>query len=382
LHNPRTCARPFDPCLQANYELAALLFSLLIVGGAVSAMPATIVDLGTLDGSQSDSFASGINASGQVVGQSSTAGYTAPHAFLYANGVMKDLGTLGGLESGASGINASGQVVGSSGIAEKTFLGVYHAFLYTNGIMKDLGTLGGLKSFANGINASGQVVGQSWTAGDTDVHAFLYSGGTMRDLNSLLPANSGWVLQNASSINDSGQIVGVMIINGQFHAFLLNPAVGDFDGNGVPDLYWQQDGTNAPAAWYMGGTDGSTILTSKVLRGPQPGWRIAGVSDMNGDGHPDVVWQQDGTGAVNIWYMEGWDGNSILLARSGAAANPGWRVAAVVDMDRNGSSDLVWQQDGTGAVAVSYMGGFGGWSVINYITLSDTNPGWRIVGPH
>jgi hypothetical protein len=44
----------------------------------------------------------------------------------------------------------------------------------------------------------------------------------MTDLNSLLPANSGWILSNATGINDSGQIVGVGTYNGQTQAFLLD----------------------------------------------------------------------------------------------------------------------------------------------------------------
>lgn len=52
----------------------------------------------------------------------------------------------------------------------------------------------------------------------------------MTDLNSLLPAGSGWVLGQATAINDLGQIVGFGSINGQTHAFLLNTA-----DSGVPE---------------------------------------------------------------------------------------------------------------------------------------------------
>jgi hypothetical protein len=45
----------------------------------------------------------------------------------------------------------------------------------------------------------------------------------MLDLNSLIPANSGWVLQFANGINDQGQIVGEGTLNGQAEGFLLTP---------------------------------------------------------------------------------------------------------------------------------------------------------------
>ena len=51
---------------------------------------------------------------------------------------MTDLGTLGGTESWAQGINASGQVVGSS---YTTGNHAWRAFLYNGSTMTDLNTL-------------------------------------------------------------------------------------------------------------------------------------------------------------------------------------------------------------------------------------------------
>jgi probable HAF family extracellular repeat protein len=45
----------------------------------------------------------------------------------------------------------------------------------------------------------------------------------MKDLNTLIPANSGWFLQEARGINDAGQIVGSGWNNGQYRAFVLTP---------------------------------------------------------------------------------------------------------------------------------------------------------------
>ena len=52
----------------------------------------------------------GINDSGQIVGDAAKSS-RAVHAFLYCNGTMQDLGTLGGTNSEAAGINNSAQVV-------------------------------------------------------------------------------------------------------------------------------------------------------------------------------------------------------------------------------------------------------------------------------
>jgi probable HAF family extracellular repeat protein len=210
-------------------------------------------DLGTLG--RGNSEAMGINDAGQVVGTSDLSDGSM-HAFLWSGGSMRDLGTLGGTESRAMGINKAGQVVGEARLADTSihaFLwsggamrdlgpgeayaindtgqvvgqadladGTWHACLWSGGSMRDLGTLGGRDSYAYAINSAGQVVGTAALA-DGSARAFLWSGGSMQDLNSLIPANSGWVLQQATGVNDSGQICGWGTHNGVERAFLLTP---------------------------------------------------------------------------------------------------------------------------------------------------------------
>jgi hypothetical protein len=45
----------------------------------------------------------------------------------------------------------------------------------------------------------------------------------MVDLNDLIAQDSQWILQMAAGINDSGQIAGQGLINGETHAFLATP---------------------------------------------------------------------------------------------------------------------------------------------------------------
>lgn len=179
-----------------------------------------VVDLGTMGGEES--VATAINDAGQIAGyisKESHAAYAARRAYVYSRGLVIDLGSFGGQMTTPTDINTSGQVVGYA----QTPGGEPHAFIYSGKTLQDLGTLpGGSQSLAFGINDAGQVVGAADTSAKA-LHAFLYSKGIMQDLNDLIPASSGWVLTEARSINESGQIVGNGIVKGQEHGFLLTP---------------------------------------------------------------------------------------------------------------------------------------------------------------
>jgi probable HAF family extracellular repeat protein len=54
---------------------------------------------------------------------------------------------------------------------------------------------------------------------------FACTGGTLQNLNTLILAGSGYQIQNATGINDNGQIVAnaTDTATGQQHALLLTP---------------------------------------------------------------------------------------------------------------------------------------------------------------
>jgi probable HAF family extracellular repeat protein len=184
-------------------------------------------DLGTLGGTAG--FAGDINDEGIVVGQSNLAGDATYHPFLWKGNQMTDILTLGGNDGGALRINDAGVVVGW---ADTPGSQVHHAVLWHNGAMTDLGTVGTDPcSVAFSVNARGQVVGDSGDGSGIEtclgkLHGFLWEGGgPMLDLSTLFaPLASGIEFTAAGHIGDDGSILGFGLLpNGDGHAMLLVP---------------------------------------------------------------------------------------------------------------------------------------------------------------
>lgn len=162
--------------------------------------------------------AAGVNEAGHVVGHADAATGSSSIGYLYADGVARDVGTLGGSTEPRT-LNASDQIVGRSRLS---LGGPWHAFEYADGVMRDLGTLGGSASDALDITPDGTVVGWAEDASGNR-RATLWDGGTVVDLNSTIPPDSGWTLEVATGVNDLGAIVGYGRLNGAPRAFVLSP---------------------------------------------------------------------------------------------------------------------------------------------------------------
>jgi len=184
-----------------------------------------VASLSSLGGLSSAAYA--INTAGTVAGYSSFNNGNQHAVSWSSSGAITDLGTVGGTQSGANAINDAGVVAGFATTVDEAS----HAVLWKGGAVTDLGTAGMVGAVALGLNNVGQTVGFAYV---DESHAILWNGGTAIDLNNYLSASlvkQGWVLEEATGINDKGQIVGDAFNNltDVNQAFVLTSAVPEAD---------------------------------------------------------------------------------------------------------------------------------------------------------
>jgi hypothetical protein len=123
------------------------------------------------------------------------------------------------------------------------------------------------------------------------------------------------------------------------------------------------------------------MLGWAYLSGSVPGWTVVGAADFNGDGTPDLIWQNDSTRQTTVWNMGGAQGTTMLGWSYLSGSVPGWTVAGAADFNADGHPDLIWQNDSTRQTTVWYMGGAQGTTMLGWSYLSGSVPGWKVVGP-
>lgn len=99
---------------------------------------------------------------------------------------------------------------------------------------------------------------------------------------------------------------------------------GDFNRDGWPDLVWQHQGDGRIAVWKMRQTvlvDGDLISPGQIA---DLDWKIRAVGDINGDDMPDLIWQHQSTGDVSAWVM---DGTTMIRGVSlGRVPDTNWQI--------------------------------------------------------
>ena len=130
-------------------------------------------------------------------------------------------------------------------------------------------------------------------------------------------------------------------------------AEADFDGDGDKDLLWYNSQTGQAVFWKMNGLafDSAIDLGTVSTR-----WRLEGAGNFNTDPNLELVWRDTTTGEVVLWLMNGF----TFTGQGGAVnLNPGldWQILRIDDLNKDGQSEILWEQNNTGQVAWWHLNG-------------------------
>ncbi|HVW05014.1 MAG TPA: FG-GAP-like repeat-containing protein [Vicinamibacterales bacterium] len=177
-----------------------------------------------------------------------------------------------------------------------------------------------------------------------------------------------WFLRGGSTLVDSAPMTPSVV-----QADWRIVGANDFDGDGRTDLLWQHAGNGQLYVWLL---NGLTLIKGVQPQSAATDWRVAGTADFNGDGKPDILWKNRATSELYVWYLNG------AAFAGGGYVNPSsigsnWRVGGLGDIDRDGDTDIVWQNTATGDLAVWYMNGL---SFVRSASLSPSrmDTAWRL----
>jgi hypothetical protein len=150
-------------------------------------------------------------------------------------------------------------------------------------------------------------------------------------------------------------------------AFWRVVGISDFNGDGKSDVIWQgADGT--PGIWLM---NGATPISQVGLPNSGSAWHIVGTGDFDASGRSGVLWQNGTT--LGLWLM---NGTTPTAAVGFSSPGPNWNVVGSADFNKDGRDDILLQNSTTGNLTIDFINGT---SVTSSTTITVGDPSWHVI---
>ncbi len=198
----------------------------------------------------------------------------------------------------------------------------------------------------SGVFHSGWIVG----AQDTDNDGMPDVWETIHELNPNDPSDAN------QDLDDDG------LINLDEYLYDTYPHDAMTDDDYMSDAWEVQHGLN-PLSWddndldldNDGYTNFEEYCWDTDPNDPQSYPILESYRDFNGDGITDIVWQNQDTGEVEIWMMNGFD---VLEKQIIGTFSSNWLLVSIADFDNDNKADLLWHDLTAGTMKLTLMDGF------------------------
>lgn len=155
-------------------------------------------------------------------------------------------------------------------------------------------------------------------------------------------------------------------------------AIGDLNGDGHPDILYFSPSTGAREVYFYGGAQGITEVgavapVSPALPSTQP---VVAIADINGDGQADLMTQGTNSSNVLVNYLSSSPGFTSFTITSSSYMNAvephGWVVVGAMDVNGDGYPDLFYMNTSTGEVTVNLFIGttYQSWTDVEWVSAS------------
>ncbi len=168
-------------------------------------------------------------------------------------------------------------------------------------------------------------------------------------------------------------------------------ATGDFNADGKADIVWRNTTSQKLVIWTMDDSAKTGAIVPTPDQAVDGNWGVAGAADFDGDGNRDLLWYNQTTGKIVLWYMDAAVVRTTgLFTTPASVGNNNWRVVAVGDFGKGpaqtgtpvvNTQDIVWQNDTSLKMVVWHMDHTAHRTGGGFTAPDSLQPGFVLVGP-